>query len=353
MTDSILLYALLLSPLLICRGANFTCIRSTGSKKWGLYTFLGIFQDIVIAAVLWISVIFSPYFIPFTIVVLLFTVIDTLLYTSLQIHMKLSFLRYILSIRQFLSSALSEGLLRIAAIAVIGIISFLSLLLLIEKPEFNLFFLSLALISLIPLIASLMNKHKAGMYEFHSFWIRELFARGSGIRSTYQGLPFIPTNEEYILLSEKYPLYRITKNYHGIQSAPFKRVQDQKPHVVIVSMESFRAKDIGAYGSTFGATPNFDNLCNEGVLYTNFHACGIPTGRSLLGTLYGIYPKLDPKMLLESNPTYPLLGLPTVLKGKGWSTCYIQSGDLSFQNYDSFLSLHHYPGKHSLFPLRF
>ena len=43
-------------------------------------------------------------------------------------------------------------------------------------------------------------------------------------------------------------------------------------NVVLIIMESFRAYDIGAYGSKFNLSPHFDKYAEEGILFENIYS---------------------------------------------------------------------------------
>ena len=63
----------------------------------------------------------------------------------------------------------------------------------------------------------------------------------------------------------------------GKESSPARHlptITHSKPNVVYIILESFRAHEIGAYGSRLGMTPNFDRYAKQGVLFTNLYSTG-------------------------------------------------------------------------------
>ena len=48
-------------------------------------------------------------------------------------------------------------------------------------------------------------------------------------------------------------------------------LKSQKPNILIVILEGFTAKIIGALGGDSTITPNFNNLVKEGILFENYY----------------------------------------------------------------------------------
>jgi phosphoglycerol transferase MdoB-like AlkP superfamily enzyme len=72
-------------------------------------------------------------------------------------------------------------------------------------------------------------------------------------------------------------------------------------NLVVIHLESFAGFKVGALGNTSGATPHFDALTREGLLFTNFFVPAVPTARSVFTMLSGI-PDYHPGRSASRDP---------------------------------------------------
>lgn len=131
-------------------------------------------------------------------------------------------------------------------------------------------------------------------------------------------------------ISEKNPLLRITNTG-----------KDKKNYnVVVVLMESFMSKYIGAQGAKIDLTPNFNKLVKEGVFFNNFYATGTRSNRGIASVTVS-YP--SPKAISVTKEftagQKSFFSLPKILKERGYSTSFIYGGDAEFDNMAGFLKL--------------
>ena len=163
-------------------------------------------------------------------------------------------------------------------------------------------------------------------------------------------------------LDEQYPLVKRNTSFcePDQRAVKWDGLGGKRPNIVMLFMESFRAFDIGAYGSTAGLTPNFDRLSKDGWLWENFYANGMQTPRGALAALCSILPRMaDPEMgkqaIGRSDPNFPLKGLAEILKEQGYRTEYYHNGSLTFDNKEAFfrnLGFDHIYGMKALDPQR-
>ncbi|MFQ6130630.1 MAG: sulfatase [Armatimonadota bacterium] len=94
-------------------------------------------------------------------------------------------------------------------------------------------------------------------------------------------------------------------------------------NLVFIVADTFRADHLGCYGSEHVKTPNLDRLANEGVLFANCYADGLPTipARRVYHTGRSIVP------MRVHGGWIPLTGerktMAQVLGGKGFTTGFI------------------------------
>jgi phosphoglycerol transferase MdoB-like AlkP superfamily enzyme len=74
-----------------------------------------------------------------------------------------------------------------------------------------------------------------------------------------------------------------------------------KYNLVVIHLESFAAFKSGTFGNRLNATPSFDAIAREGLLFTNFFVPEVPTARSVFEMLTGV-PDVNPTTTASRNP---------------------------------------------------
>jgi phosphoglycerol transferase MdoB-like AlkP superfamily enzyme len=114
-------------------------------------------------------------------------------------------------------------------------------------------------------------------------------------------------------------------------------INGKRPNVVVVMLESFTSKAIGSLGGYQGATPNFDALTKEGVLFSNFYAIGDRSKIGIVGLLSG-YPSLPQRSVISyTKKTQSMPGLAKTLNKLDYSSVFYYGGDIRFANMNSYL----------------
>ena len=161
---------------------------------------------------------------------------------------------------------------------------------------------------------------------------------------------FFAPSERFFDRDAKYPFYRRTLGYTGPKAFDIKRLPNKRyPNIVMIMLETWRHKDVGVLGGAERlrnrnrtATPNFDRLSQQGILFDNFHANGVQTSRTLMSTLFGTLPQFTTAAAIDSPsaPTLNMSGLPSLLKKMGYSTLFASATELSYQGWNKFLPAH-------------
>jgi len=185
------------------------------------------------------------------------------------------------------------------------------------------------------------------------------FAFGRSSASATSAPEFIYSTERYQDLDRTgtYPFYRRTLGYRGPKAFDVKSIPNsggaasmKKPNIVLIMMETWRHYDVGVLGGSARrrqrnrtATPHFDALARDGVLFDNFYANGIQTTRTLMSSLFGVMPQFGQAAAMDSPKSHLLnmTGIPSLLKAMGYNrTIFASATDLSYQNWDQFLPAH-------------
>jgi phosphoglycerol transferase MdoB-like AlkP superfamily enzyme len=114
-------------------------------------------------------------------------------------------------------------------------------------------------------------------------------------------------------------------------------LRNQHPNIILVIVESFTAKAIGALGGVDDITPKFDSLVHEGILFDHVYAASDRTDKGLAAVLAG-YPSLPGSSPLKfPQKTDNIPSFPRYLTRRGYANTFYYGGSLDFANYRSFL----------------
>jgi phosphoglycerol transferase MdoB-like AlkP superfamily enzyme len=139
---------------------------------------------------------------------------------------------------------------------------------------------------------------------------------------------FLPTHVAEQYFRELYPPFDSTVQLWNIE----------KPNIILFILESFTADVVSPLGGLPDVTPNLNQLCREGILFTNFYASGDRTDKGLISILSG-YPA-QPVTSIIKNPakTQRLPYLNHYLISLGYNTSFVYGGDIDFANFRSYLT---------------
>ncbi len=150
----------------------------------------------------------------------------------------------------------------------------------------------------------------------------------------------VSPTERFTLLDPARPLLRRTLGYEGARGFDLD-LRGDPPHVLLLFMESFCASTVGVIGADVGASPEFDRLAKEGVLFRQFYATGVQTARAVVSGLFGIPPRFTEKPVQADQRGCPrLIGLPDFFGELGYHTAYLHNGFLEFEEADVFCRSH-------------
>jgi phosphoglycerol transferase MdoB-like AlkP superfamily enzyme len=112
-------------------------------------------------------------------------------------------------------------------------------------------------------------------------------------------------------------------------------------NVVMISVESFSASFMKAFGNKQNITPYLDSLSNKSIFFTNLYATGTRTVRGLEALSLSI-PPLPGQSIVRRPGNENLFSLGAVLKSKGYSTQFFYGGYSSFDNMGYYFSHNNY-----------
>ena len=122
-------------------------------------------------------------------------------------------------------------------------------------------------------------------------------------------------------------------------NSPIAETQLKVRNVVVILMESFAGRYVGALGSQDQITPEFDKLSKEGLLFTRFFANGTHTHQGMFASM-ACFPNLPAFEYLMQSPEggNHFSGLPQLLSTRGFQDAYVYNGDFAWDNQQGFFS---------------
>lgn len=111
--------------------------------------------------------------------------------------------------------------------------------------------------------------------------------------------------------------------------------EEQKPNIVVVTIESFSAEFLSAFGNKDHLTPNYDQLAKESIFFTNLYATGTRTVRGMEALTLCVPPTPGNSIVRRPN-NQDLFSVATILKEKKYQPYFIYGGDGYFDNMNNF-----------------
>ncbi len=170
------------------------------------------------------------------------------------------------------------------------------------------------------------------------FWLKAM-PRDEALQTT-KSMLFLPHEKD--LSSPEYPLLR--------QEANISVGEQQPVNVVVILIEGFSGRHVGALGAPFSLTPDFDALSREGLLFDHVFSNGTHTHQGVFASLAG-FPNLPGfeylMKTMEANQGFS--GITSVLEPLGYGTVFLYNGLFSWDNKEGFFrqhGIHRFIGRH-------
>ena len=145
---------------------------------------------------------------------------------------------------------------------------------------------------------------------------------------------FIPKMNEKVAANLVKQMYTYPKTHNEFI------FDEKKPNIVFIIFEGWSADVVDCLGEVKGATPQFNKLAKEGLLFTHMNAC---SGTSEIGnsSIFSGYPAL-PEISITMQPEKHrrVHTLNEDLEKMGYHSSYIFSGDLKYGNIGSYFIDH-------------
>ncbi|HEU4789811.1 MAG TPA: sulfatase-like hydrolase/transferase [Flavobacterium sp.] len=165
-----------------------------------------------------------------------------------------------------------------------------------------------------------------GMYRFYlAFMNSEL--------DYFKFYKTIPENEAFALLDKQIPSISGISTIRQIQS---ETTENQK-NVVLITIESYSADFMKAYGNEQNITPFLDSIAQKSMLFTNLYAVGNRTVRGLEAVTL-CFPPTAGESVVKREDNKNKFSTGALFKQKGYNVKFLYGGDAFFDNMEDFFS---------------
>jgi phosphoglycerol transferase MdoB-like AlkP superfamily enzyme len=114
-------------------------------------------------------------------------------------------------------------------------------------------------------------------------------------------------------------------------------LNNRKPNIILIILESFSAKLIEPLGGTPGITPEFNEMTHHGVLFSQIYSTDSRTDKGVATVISG-YPVLEAIPIMKyPEKTQNLPFLSESLIKNGYHTSFLYGGEVDFANMRSYL----------------
>lgn len=179
-------------------------------------------------------------------------------------------------------------------------------------------------------MAYFSNKSILNHAAINTEWnlIQDLLSQNFSNKNPYR---YYPEKEVASLVGQLYPA-------PNEQSIPL--LDNSKPNVVLILLESFTADVIESLGGEKGVAPNMEKLISEGLFFNHIYASGDRTDKGLIAVL-SAFPSQATRSIIKFNDKQEKLpSISTALKSSGYHTSFYYGGQSEFFNIKSYLLSH-------------
>jgi phosphoglycerol transferase MdoB-like AlkP superfamily enzyme len=118
---------------------------------------------------------------------------------------------------------------------------------------------------------------------------------------------------------------------------PEKVLNNNRPDIIIIVLESFSGYLIGPLGGDSLVTPNINRYAKEGILFSEFYASGTRTDKAMPAILGGYPAQPAQSIIKEPKKSQSLPSLVKILMENGYNSSFWYGGEINFANFNSFV----------------
>ena len=207
---------------------------------------------------------------------------------------------------------------------------------LVVKVKITLIYFALFLLALvaIPSLAKAENSQNTFANELQSNGIYRFYLAFMNSELDYfKFYQTLPSNEAYAILAKQIPDIKGDSTMRTIESI----AAETHKNVVLITIESYSADFMKAYGNDLNITPFLDQLATESLVFTNCYASGNRTVRGLEAVTLCLPPTAG-ESVVKREDYKNKFSTGSVFAQKGYSVNYLYGGDSFFDNMENFFT---------------
>jgi phosphoglycerol transferase MdoB-like AlkP superfamily enzyme len=143
----------------------------------------------------------------------------------------------------------------------------------------------------------------------------------------------LPEKEAFALLGKQIPSISGVSTLRPITS----NAAETPKNVVLITIESYSADFMKAYGNDQNITPFLDNLAQKSLLFTNLYAVGNRTVRGLEAVTL-CFPPTAGESVVKRKDNKDKFSIGSIFKQKGYNVKFLYGGDAFFDNMEDFFT---------------
>lgn len=149
--------------------------------------------------------------------------------------------------------------------------------------------------------------------------------------------PTLPEKEAYSVLKQH--LLQDNQKYTTETDDDISRVthgnNEQRPNIILITIESFSGEFLKAFGNKDNITPNYDRLADQSIFFTNLYATGTRTVWGMEALMLSV-PPTPGNSIVRRPDNQELFSVSTIVKAKNYQPYFIYGGDGYFDNMNTF-----------------
>lgn len=149
--------------------------------------------------------------------------------------------------------------------------------------------------------------------------------------------PKLAEQEAYLELKQH--LLQTNQSYESPAWNDIKRLtkdsNEIRPNIILITIESFSAEYLSAFGNKNNITPVYDSLANQSIFFKNLYATGTRTVRGMEALTLCVPPTPGNSIVRRANNDH-LLSIASILTQKNYQPYFIYGGDGYFDNMNNY-----------------
>jgi phosphoglycerol transferase MdoB-like AlkP superfamily enzyme len=145
-----------------------------------------------------------------------------------------------------------------------------------------------------------------------------------------------PVNNPYIF-GEQQSGQIMVDSLMADKGISLKVLNNERPNVIMLVLESFSGYLIGPMGGDSLITPEFNRYSKEGILFSEFYATGTRTDKAMPAILNGYPAQPAQSIIKEPKKSQSLPSLVRILNEHGYNSSFWYGGEINFANFNSFV----------------